>query len=100
VEGVGEPFLELVAPSDDKHSQADARDVPQEADDHSLAEEDPDDLSGRRAERLHDADIPSFLHGYRDERVHDAKGRNDDDKEQDHKHHVSLEANGVEEVLV
>src|ERR1022692_4576543 len=96
----GQPAAELISVANQCHAQTESAQRPKQSYDDALTEKDADDLRDISANRFHDADVARLLHGNRDERVHDPKGRYDDDKEEEEKHHGSLQAHGLEKLAV
>src|SRR4029077_11821841 len=86
----------LIAITDQCHSEAQASDRSEKADNCPLTKEHPDNLRNVRPERFHNYDLVPLLYRHRDERAHDSKSRYDHDEEQKKKHHRACEPNRFE----
>ena len=51
-------------------------------------------------ESFHDSNFATFLHGHGDQRAHDSEGGDDDDEEEQKEHHVSLQPDCLEDLVI
>src|SRR5205807_2307874 len=100
VQGRSEPVSEFVAIADQGHAETEAGKRAKDSDDRPLPEKNPDDLGDVRAERFHDSDLAPFLDRDGDECAHDSERRDDDNEEKQKEHHVTLEPDRFEELMI
>ena len=91
---------DLVAVLNHRNAHGESRECSKNTHDHSLCNEDSDNLVRLRPQRLHDSDLAGLLHGHCDERVHDSEGGDQNDEHEKKKHDISFHADRVEDLFV
>src|ERR1700730_4904297 len=100
MQGRREPVSEFVAIADQRHSKPQTGERSEKSDHCPLPQKNPDDLGNVCAERFHNSDLAPFLHSDSDERAHDSERRDHDNKEQEKEHHVALQSNRFEKLVI